>query len=395
MTERSFQCEVLSPLFLGGADARGAPPELRAPSIRGAMRYWYRALLGGSTLLDSHDLLPKLHLLESDLFGSTDQGGSLSTRLSQTSALPIESYQKDPAMPDHEGKKKPTGKDYLLWSMGSTGGKPGSPNFQPARKYIKPSAKFKFVLSAQLQPDSIQKGTAAFWLLTNLGALGARANRGAGSLQALTDDSPVSFKVCTSIPELQSYLKQGIKECMSIVGDGNWRNISTTDQPEFDILHPKVCDIWVVADGDNGWNTYLDALNGLGNHFHDYRTHQNPNGKADHDAVLRWFQSKGKGPKINRPIFGLPFPFQYSNNGIKDVIIHENSDRRASPLHMHITKLKSGKYVGVLTLFKSRFLPKNVDLQLQKKKWTAPVPSDYAFVTNFIKTFPVKEQVTL
>ncbi len=56
--------EAVTPLFLGGANPRGAPelrasplqaqvrspranprgaPELRAPSFRGAMRYWMRA----------------------------------------------------------------------------------------------------------------------------------------------------------------------------------------------------------------------------------------------------------------------------------------------------------------------------------------------------------------
>jgi CRISPR-associated protein Cmr1 len=38
--------ETVTPLFLGGADPRGAP-ELRPPPFRGAMRYWLRAALGG------------------------------------------------------------------------------------------------------------------------------------------------------------------------------------------------------------------------------------------------------------------------------------------------------------------------------------------------------------
>ncbi|WP_448575939.1 type III-B CRISPR module RAMP protein Cmr1, partial [Thermomicrobium sp.] len=38
--------ETLTPLFLGGADPRG-DPELRASSVRGALRFWLRALLGG------------------------------------------------------------------------------------------------------------------------------------------------------------------------------------------------------------------------------------------------------------------------------------------------------------------------------------------------------------
>lgn len=37
--------QTVTPLFLGGAGPRGAP-ELRAPSFRGALRYWLRAALG-------------------------------------------------------------------------------------------------------------------------------------------------------------------------------------------------------------------------------------------------------------------------------------------------------------------------------------------------------------
>lgn len=37
-SELKLTLETVTPLFLGGADPRGAP-ELRPPSLRGAMRY--------------------------------------------------------------------------------------------------------------------------------------------------------------------------------------------------------------------------------------------------------------------------------------------------------------------------------------------------------------------
>jgi CRISPR-associated protein Cmr1 len=40
----TFHCKVITPMFLAGAD--GQTPELRAPSIKGAMRFWWRALNG-------------------------------------------------------------------------------------------------------------------------------------------------------------------------------------------------------------------------------------------------------------------------------------------------------------------------------------------------------------
>lgn len=392
MIKRTFECEVLTPLFLGGADARGAP-ELRVPSVRGAMRYWYRALLGGSALLDKQNPLQTLRALESELFGSTEQGAALSTRLRQSSVLPVHAYEKDHAIRTPQGGYLPSGKDYLLWSMSSSG-KPNTPRFQPARQYIQPGAKFEIILSAMLDESVVSKGEAAFWLLTNLGAVGARANRGAGSLQAHNADSSVPFKQCTSVQALQIHLKNGIQKCMQLVAGGNWKQVSEHDQPEYDILHPQVCEIWVVANENDGWGSYLDALNGLGSRFRDYRTHINPLGKSDHDNVLRWFDRGGRGPELKRPVFGLPIPFRYSEGGPSDVIIHEKSDRRGSPLHMHITRLSDGKYVGVLTLFKSRFLPTNTELQLQERKWKAPAPANYAVIHDFVQTFPVKEQVT-
>lgn len=39
--------ETVTPLFLGAAEPRGGA-ELRAPSFRGALRYWPRALVGGA-----------------------------------------------------------------------------------------------------------------------------------------------------------------------------------------------------------------------------------------------------------------------------------------------------------------------------------------------------------
>lgn len=40
----TFECETITPMFMAGAD--GVTPELRAPSIKGALRFWWRAMNG-------------------------------------------------------------------------------------------------------------------------------------------------------------------------------------------------------------------------------------------------------------------------------------------------------------------------------------------------------------
>ena len=63
----TFECETITPIFLAGAD--GQTPELRAPSIKGALRFWWRAMNG-------HLPLKEMHAREGKIFGSTAYGRS-------------------------------------------------------------------------------------------------------------------------------------------------------------------------------------------------------------------------------------------------------------------------------------------------------------------------------
>lgn len=64
--------ETVTPLFLCGADPHGEP-EVRASSVRGALRFWLRALLGGAI---GDNNLSALRQAESAVFGSTESGAS-------------------------------------------------------------------------------------------------------------------------------------------------------------------------------------------------------------------------------------------------------------------------------------------------------------------------------
>jgi len=58
-----FECETITPMFLAGAD--GKTPELRAPSIKGALRFWWRAMNGNKSI-------EKLKIEEANIFGGTE-----------------------------------------------------------------------------------------------------------------------------------------------------------------------------------------------------------------------------------------------------------------------------------------------------------------------------------
>ena len=70
MEEILFSCETITPMLLFGAD--GETPELRSPSLKGLMRFWWRAIHG------NYDL-PKLKEIEANIFGGVQAQATRST----------------------------------------------------------------------------------------------------------------------------------------------------------------------------------------------------------------------------------------------------------------------------------------------------------------------------
>jgi CRISPR-associated protein Cmr1 len=222
-------------MFLGGAD-NNSNPEWRAPSVRGALRYWFRALAGGVSGNDiSDDNFSELQKKENQIFGSTDSRSSVSVLVLPEGQTTISQFTKDRTIKAPGGNFLPTGKNYLLWSMAETRQK-------PSRTYITPGSKFQIKIRAPFGEDkNIKIAAASLWLLSNLGALGSRANRGAGSFQLMLKDNMLEipeFNLCKSIEKLQIYLKHGILKCLKVVtGEtAEWRTFD--NPPLYDILSP-------------------------------------------------------------------------------------------------------------------------------------------------------------
>jgi len=88
MPRVTIRLQTVTPVFLGGVEPRGEP-ELRAASVRGLLRYWFRVLLGGVIGDDSVDALRKAEAL---VFGSTDAASPFTVRLEgsvQTGEFPV------------------------------------------------------------------------------------------------------------------------------------------------------------------------------------------------------------------------------------------------------------------------------------------------------------------
>jgi CRISPR type III-B/RAMP module RAMP protein Cmr1 len=167
--------EVLTPLFNRGAYQD--TPEIRVPSVRGMVRWWFRALEYQSLPANEHGQRERLQQIREEeklLFGGVHNGAAASRlvfRLRDSTAQP--SRPKNPyTLPHKEPARDPQNLD--------TERDPRAP-----RAAFAAGAKFQLEVFSRLEglDDALeQKASSALEVWTLLGSLGLRANRGGGSL---------------------------------------------------------------------------------------------------------------------------------------------------------------------------------------------------------------------
>jgi CRISPR-associated protein Cmr1 len=388
MQEVTFTLRTLTPLFLAGADqtkeiasdtfpeqfkyAWRLKAELRVPSFRGNMRYWLRALVGGS-IGANLDKLAKVNQLETAVFGATDTGSAVRIKVSDVingkNSLP---YQAPRGIRLANGQFKATGNGYLLWSMAETSRK--TPHkYRPARWYYPEETEFTLTLSVRDQDETyLKQAIAALWLLTHLDGIGSRARRCAGNLVVqdiqtenttsslkkqleqekaivvtLTggNTSKLSFEKPETAAELKTQIEAGIQSARAIF---NVPVPATQSNAKFDVLAPGACRIWILQNKNmKPWPSQKEVMEDMGDSLQNYRG--------------------GIGDLKQREIFGLPLGF--------------NQNRRSSPLHLRIAKLQGDNYVGIAVLFKT--IGKDVSID------------DYRLIEDWANEFSGKVQVTL
>lgn len=187
MNKVSFELEVVTPLFLGDAEGK---PELRPPSIRGAMRFWFRAMMGGIVGGD----IEALKKLEADVFGDTDKASSVILRVSGVN-LNKESYNPLP----HKNT-----------------------NFK--FEGFKPDQKFNLTFSVRNSKDvqKLEIAVLSFLLLVNLGGIGKRSRRGFGSLRIIKSEGDLNDKQIKSLlysqPKSHQELEDTLFSLISLAG---------------------------------------------------------------------------------------------------------------------------------------------------------------------------------
>jgi CRISPR-associated protein Cmr1 len=385
----SVRLQTVTPLWMGGA---GFQPELRPPSIRGYMRFWLRALLGGAL----GENLPSLLQAEGAVFGNTQRASPVVVRTDSDELRVGPATVSDEQFP---------GVAYMFWST-----------YQRRRDAILPGETFDLhvdgrardlpsvdVQGATIGPDDVfHYSAAALWLLLRLGGGGARVRRGAGFLQASASPAawpesvPSPVIESTTPEELAVELASGLR---AIRRSLPWQTEPPQAASSFDILHPSVSRISVV---DRTFPTWLEATDWVGQQLLEFRRSHTSDASAIAELLTR---GRTAVTTIRRAVLGLPIvffiksifrsliesgvPAKEARRRASASVVPNRRLGRASPLWLRIAPLagESPRFVVIMMLFRSRFLPdRQMSLRPQDRSirptWV-DVPTDHALIDQW------------
>jgi len=239
MTKKMFTLEVISPMFLNGADTR--QPEMRAASVRGQLRYWLRAIIGAST-----DNQQAIWQRESAVFGSTGQGSAVTIRVFPHS-LPLDI--RDSQMLPH---------------------KPNDRERSP-QKAIQPGQKTTLELVTRPGVNMPDDAIHALYIWSLLGGLGKRSRRTFGAFM-LSGDDTIRY---SNPQELEEQIKKSLisAKCDSRPARSNI--------PDFPSLDPNHCA--VLVGHENQYSDHVQAEKDLFGLLHQTYVIQRMFGFAGYD----------------------------------------------------------------------------------------------------------------
>ena len=372
----SVDLEIVTPLFLGGANPQG-PPELRPPSVRGALRFWWRAwhqACAPSTTAE------ELYRAESQVFGNT---GAASPLVVRTAGHP---QRIDMARPE-----QPAGLNYLLYGLHTRSSEgPVRLRYRPA---FNPGQHLSIALSGRLAPGGARlnpEALAALWLLCNLGGLGARTRRGAGAVRVLN----VQGTWPDALPPLQLDARSPAELC-SRLGSALRQLLDTAPraapvQLGIPSLHPALTWLGVFP---KEWPNWEEALEEVGEAFRAFRNRHGP----DYQGVKTFIQTGQPPATVERAAFGLPLQFFYRSlpanapAGNKATVAGRRArarkiDRSASPLHFRVVPLTSGGCAVVALAFVLPLLPPRSTLSIQSALHSgSPQPPGQAILAKYME----------
>jgi CRISPR-associated protein Cmr1 len=427
--------EIVTPMFLGGANNR-TTAELRVPSIKAALRFWWRALAWGRTSGCTTDRLKKIKSWEDILFGSARSGtGAFSMAFTRPPGKASPGRQDLNSLVGGYDAEACDALDSATWRRGGgiayLAGQGLTKWSGPMRRVIDsrpslPEAKtFSIALACPAGTGSMGADLAtnleqcapsvveALELFSLVGSLGSRVRRGFGSIRLCRIEPPSAVSVPRNAREYRDRLHAVFENASKDSHDAGADQIPFTALSRFTSA--------IAVDGLSGWKSWQCHAD-AGHGFQLYRSYgfgigagpskrhvvndqpSRKNFSRDHDWMCEVLDhtDKTRAPAFSglslpeRSIMGLPHAYGTRREPDQRLQVNTSEEgRRASPLFLHVHTFDEGPPVAVWTLFPCQFLPDQtgdrVDLTIfSKEKVTAHGRDSWADKTGpWSETFDV------
>jgi len=343
----TFTCETITPMFLSGAD--GQTPELRPPSIKGALRFWWRAM-NGHLVNTENGGIPNLLKEDERLFGGVNGGGksSVLVRVANMNEILIDGRKlQSYADYDRNNRKVPYKKEGLayLYYVLLNQKLQGLEGFDV-------ETTFDVTLSSENQKDLLQ-AIACFWLFVYLGSMGSRARRGAGAIAISKDGIKGNIEVFENTLSFHNNTANDI----SFFVNQNLNNIKTVFEitanqkgtKEYSSLYKAP--IFISKNEKTYWYETLDEI---GDIMRKLRK-----GKGNFKRENRTFTMDTLDEKA---AFGLPIRVQDDN---ELNFLGNDYNKRASPIYISIIKNANDKFNWIVVHLQGDFMPPNSSLNFE------------------------------
>ncbi len=321
-----LECEIVTPLMMHGSDPKKA--ELRVPSIKGALRFWWRAI-------QEDDDLVRLKNKEGLIFGDTARKSPILLNV-QHALMPQKNnkqvYDKYNCKP---GICKP-GIQYLFYPLNMN--KDGT---------LFESGSFSMMIRFRGDVKNIDIEKELIETLNYLnffGNIAGRGRRGAGSVK-FKNEKLLSF-TGNSKKEFAQFIKEHFPK-----RSGH--------------SYSKFAKAVYVFDPKSNWE---DALESIGKPFRDFR-------------------SRNKSKVLETPNFGFPirhrdgstFVAAKNKNGqCKDVL-----NRRSSPLLFKIYKSDNNLFFPIIVWLDGELIPQNYEIVKKERNCRQHHPANENIIHQF------------
>lgn len=373
---------IVTPMFLGGAD-QSPSDGIRPPSVKGALRFWWRALNWGRFRQQTESYFEALGLLHKEevrLFGAAakqvdgkDAGGQGCFML-RVSSEPLTCSNKGEIHRQFSADSAPAAR-YLGYGLmvafdSKISNKKGG---QLERGCLNENQEFTVTLAFRKEIEaSVREAVLAFGLM---GSLGSRARHGLGSvaLLSLETDEMELWRAPNNADDYASEIRQ-----LLLPG-----TLSHSEPPFSAFWRDSRVEHLLTASDCYG------VLNDFGKAMLMYRSWgkggevlkvlSEKRFKDDHD----WFRNAKAFTKEHpnfhpvRVTFGLPH-----NYGQKDYhVTPSQHERRASPLLYHVHSIDK-KFIGIAIYLPCQFLPEGE--QINANGDNVPANINWSVITDFL-----------